>query len=81
MRFVKHNFFRIGDRRFRVLTGMVHLKGIDDYENQVGNAVEFEEVAKDKDFTEIIWRDTGNVETKLKSELYALLEENKLTIE
>lgn len=58
MKFVKNNYFIMGNRRFRVITGMVldtRFPTFAEDRNQVGNAVEFIEIEQRTELGETEW--------------------------
>jgi len=81
MRFVKDEFFKLGARRFKILTGMVFLPNVPDYEKQAGNAVEFVELTSEKELGETTWIETGNPIIKTKRYLYELISKGELILE
>lgn len=83
MNFVKDEYFKLGERRFLILTGMVFLPEVEKYEKQVGNAVEFVEVSKAgvKNTTgEPLWVEAGTPIIKTKRYLYSLIEKKELEL-
>lgn len=59
MNFVKNNFFRLGQRRFKIISGIVFVPEFPDStgKHDVGNACEFIEVVKDTEGGETFWRE------------------------
>jgi len=58
MKFVKNNYFTMGNRRFRVITGMVldtRFPTFAEDRNQVGNCVEFIEIEQRTELGETEW--------------------------
>ena len=58
MKFVKNNYFIMGNRRFRVITGMVldtRFHTFAEDRNQVGNCVEFIEIEQRTELGETEW--------------------------
>ncbi|HRB54014.1 MAG TPA: hypothetical protein PLD87_10090 [Bacteroidia bacterium] len=58
MKFVKNNYFIMGNRRFRVITGMVldtRFPTFAEDRNQVGNCVEFIEIEQRTELGETEW--------------------------
>jgi len=97
MRFVKDEFFKLGARRFKILTGMVFLPNVPNYAGSdnpntghpdilgcilLGTSlVEFVELTSEKELGETTWIETGNPIIKTKRYLYELISKGELILE